>query len=207
MLAGHFGLAAIVKSRQPQLPLWALMLSAGLLDVVFLVFYFLGMESYKTAPGTAGGYGEKIYTADYSHSLVGALIISLVALILTWIFWERRNAFVVGAVVFSSWLLDFVTHRGDLAILPGDMAAGSSRIGLGLWNIPWAAVIIELALCLVGAYLYYHASMRMAVRQERQQGKTGAAASSSGYRQSALISTLTMLILLLGALAANIFIS
>ena len=36
MLAGHFGFAAAVKSREPQVPLWALMLSTQLLDVFFV---------------------------------------------------------------------------------------------------------------------------------------------------------------------------
>src|SRR6478609_3731238 len=110
MLAGHYGLAAIVKSRQIQLPLWALMLSTELLDVIFLVLYFLGIESYKAVPGTAGGYGEKIFSADYSHSLVGALVISLVVLVVAWIFWGLRNGIVLGAVAFSSWVLAFIVH-------------------------------------------------------------------------------------------------
>jgi membrane-bound metal-dependent hydrolase YbcI (DUF457 family) len=203
MLAGHFGLAAIVKSRQPQLPLWALMLSTELLDVLFIALYFLGIESYKVVPGTEGGY--RIFTADYSHSLVGALVISLLALIIAWVFWGRRNGLVIGAVVFSHWPLDFITHRGDLAILPGD--AAGLHVGLGLWSIPWAAITLELVLALVGTYLYYHASMRMAVRLERQQGKTGAASASAGYRRSALVATLVMLVLLVGTLVADILVA
>ncbi len=207
MLAGHYGLAAIVKSRQPQLPLWALMLCVELLDIAFLVLYFLGTESYKAVPGTGGGYGEKIFSADYSHSLVGALVISLVVLVVAWIFWGRANGLVLGSVTFSSWILDFVTHRGDLAIMPGDSAG--LHVGLGLWSIPWAAILLELAIALVGTYLYYHASMRTAVRLERQQGKTtGATATTpAGYRQSALVATLTLLVLLVGTLAADFLIA
>jgi hypothetical protein len=202
MLAGYFGLAAIVKSRQPQLPLWALMLSAGLLDLLFVILYFAGVESYKVVPGTEGGY--RIFTADYSHSLVGALVISLVALIIAWVFWGRRNGLVIGAVVFSHWILDFITHKGDLAILPGD--AAGLHIGLGLWTIPWAAIAVELVLALVGTYLYYHASMRMAVKLERQQSKIGAAVPSGTYRRNALDATMVMLVLLVGTLAADLFV-
>jgi hypothetical protein len=205
MLAGQFGLAAIVKARQPQLPLWALMLSVSSLDIVFLVLYFLGIESYKAVPDTGGGYGEKIFSADYSHSLVGALVISLVVLVVTWIFWGLRNGLVLGAVAFSSWILAFIVHRGDLAIMPGD--SSGLHVGLGLWSIPWAAILLELALCLMGAYLYYHASMRMAVRLERQQGKTGAAPAPVSYRQNALTATLALLVLLVATLAAQIIVA
>ena len=42
MIAGHYGLAAGVKAWEPRLPLWALMLSTFLLDVVFI---FLNVAS------------------------------------------------------------------------------------------------------------------------------------------------------------------
>src|SRR5215216_3840093 len=119
MLAGHFGLAAVVKARQPQIPAWSLMLSTQLLDVVFLVLYFLGIEGFSSVEGTNGGYGDTLINAPYTHSLVGAVVISLVATIVTWIFWGRRNAIIIGAVVFSHWLLDLIVHRPDMPILPG----------------------------------------------------------------------------------------
>src|SRR5438045_430002 len=80
MLAGHFGLAAAVKSREPQLPLWSLMLCTQLLDVIFVILYGLGIESFTPVPGTSGGYGNFIFRADYTHSLVGALALSVVVM-------------------------------------------------------------------------------------------------------------------------------
>ena len=91
MLAGHFGLAAAVKSREPQVPLWALMLSTQLLGVVFLVLYAFGVETLGPAPGLKANYGSELANMDYSHSLVGALVISLLGLIITAVFWGRRN--------------------------------------------------------------------------------------------------------------------
>jgi membrane-bound metal-dependent hydrolase YbcI (DUF457 family) len=188
------------------------MLGTSLLDVVFVVLYFAGAENYKATPGTSGGYGEKLFTADYSHSLVGALVISLVALVITWVVWGRRNALVMGLVVFSHWVLDFITHRGDLAILPND--PNGLHVGLGLWTIPWATIALELVLCVVGVYLYYHASMRMAVRLERQQTKTivpvtttaTVSTSNAGYRRNALAATLVMLVLMVGTLVADVLV-
>ena len=149
MLAGHFGLAAVVKARQPQLPLWSLMLATQLLDVIFLVTYALGVERLDPVQGTSGGYGNLIITADYTHSLVGALAISLLATIVTWIFWGRRKAMVIGAVVMSHWLLDMITHRSDLAILPGN-AGNLPRLGFGLWQWPWVVAAIELGCASAG---------------------------------------------------------
>ncbi|OFD71089.1 hypothetical protein BWGOE8_50300 [Bacillus mycoides] len=35
-------------------------------------------------------------------------------------FWGKRSGFVVGAVVFSHWILDLLVHRADLPLLPGE---------------------------------------------------------------------------------------
>ena len=51
MIAGHFGLAAAVKAKEPQIPLWSLMLSTQWLDVVFVPLFVTGIESME--PGRA----------------------------------------------------------------------------------------------------------------------------------------------------------
>jgi hypothetical protein len=137
---------------------------------------------------------------------VGALAISLVALVVAGIAWGRRNGLVIGFVVFSHWLLDLLVHRPDMPILPGN-AGDLPLLGLGLWMVPWLSAFVELCLVLAGAYMYYHAAMRSAVRAERAEVKAGSAAAvaSGGYRQQALLSSVVMFVLLLGTLAANFF--
>ena len=203
MLAGHFGLAAAVKSRQPQTPLWALMLSTQLLDVVFLALYLAGAETFRPVEGTNGGYGNFVFSADYDHSLVGSLAISLIAMVVAWVFWGRRNGLVIGAMVFSHWLLDLLVHRPDMPILPPPWADSMPRVGLGLWNIPWLVFAIELVLVLGGAYLYYHASARQAIMVERQRQRDGQPAG--GLRQNALVASGVMTVVMLGLLAADFF--
>jgi hypothetical protein len=51
MIAGHFGFAALIKAREPQVPLWALMLATVWLDVVFVPLYVAGIESIEEVPG------------------------------------------------------------------------------------------------------------------------------------------------------------
>lgn len=211
MLAGHFGLAAAVKAREPQMPVWSLMLATQLLDVVFLVLYGLGLEGFRSATGGGTGYGQLYIIADYSHSLVGALAISLVALIVASVAWGRRSGLIIGFMVFSHWLLDLLVHRADMPILPGN-AGNLPRLGLSLWAIPWLSAFVELCILLTGAYLYYHAAMRSAVRAERADAKASgsvnsvtAPATTGGYRRQALITSVVMLALLLGTLAGDFF--
>ncbi|MDF2963611.1 MAG: permease [Paenibacillus sp.] len=82
MFAGHFGLAAAIKAKKPEIPLWALMLSTQLLDVIFVPLFIMGVETME--PIGSNGYGEVIIHADYSHSLVGALMIALAAGLSAW---------------------------------------------------------------------------------------------------------------------------
>jgi membrane-bound metal-dependent hydrolase YbcI (DUF457 family) len=203
MLAGHFGLAAAVKARRPGLPLWSLMAATQFMDIAFVVFVLAGLEGFTNAPGTNGGYGNLIISADYTHSLVGALALSLLAMIAVWVPWGRVNGLIIGAVVFSHWVLDLLVHRGDMPVLPGN-ALNLPRLGFGLWQIAWLSALVELAIILVGAYLYYHAAMQSAVRAERRDVKEGK--QPRGYRRQALLTSVLMLVLLVGTLAGDFFV-
>ena len=55
MIAGHFGFAAVVKSRERAAPLWALMLATQWLDVIFVPLFLLGVEHLQPVAGTTGG--------------------------------------------------------------------------------------------------------------------------------------------------------
>lgn len=173
MIAGHFGFAAAVKSRETATPLWILMLATVWLDVVFAPFLVSGIETIEKVPG-AGAYGGMVIHADYTHSLIGAVLISaLLALPAGWA-WGRRSAVVVGLVSFSHWVLDLLFHRGDMPWLPGN-AGGLPKLGLGLWRYPAAAATIELIFVIVGAYLYWRAADAAAAAAGR--GRTLAAAN------------------------------
>lgn len=160
MIAGHFGLAAAVKSKVPQAPLWALMLATVWLDVVFVPLFLTGIETTEAAPGTRGGYGGLIIHADYTHSLLGALVLSALFGALAVPRWGRTVGATLGAVAFSHWLLDLIVHRGDMPMLPGNVAS-LPQAGFGLWRAPAAAALAELALVLAGSYLYWRAARRI----------------------------------------------
>jgi len=78
VIAGHFGFAAGVKASEPQAPLWALMLATVWLDIVFVPLFLVHAETLTRAPDATGNYGVGIIHADYTHSLLGALVLSAV---------------------------------------------------------------------------------------------------------------------------------
>jgi hypothetical protein len=157
MITGHFGLAAAVKSAEKPVPLWALMLATVWLDVLFTPLFLAGVETIDDVPGTNGGYGDGIIHADYTHSLVGALVIAALTGWLCARLWNRRTGVVLGAVVFSHWLLDLLVHRADLPILPGNLGH-LPRLGFGLWQYHALTATVEALLLLGGAALYWRAS-------------------------------------------------
>jgi hypothetical protein len=163
MVAGHFGLAAGVKSRVPSAPLWALMLATHWLDVFFVPLFLLGIETITPInPADPNAYGGGVIHAIYTHSLVGALLLSSLAGGLAWWRWNRTVGITVGLVAFSHWILDLVVHHPDLPILPGN-AGNLPLLGFGLWGLPTVAALVELALVLVGGYLYYRSATTLPV--------------------------------------------
>ncbi|MCA2225414.1 permease [Nonomuraea aurantiaca] len=177
MFVGHFGLAAAVKAGEPRVPLWSLMLATQFLDVIFVVLYLAGgIESFQAvAPGT---YGEALINAQYTHSLLGALLLSALYGGLGARRWGRKTGWLLGAMVFSHWLLDLLVHRADLPLLPGN-AGGLPLLGLGLWQVPWATAVIEGVLLVVGAVLYF--------RSVRQRAPVTWRAMVSGGVMAALL--------------------
>jgi hypothetical protein len=167
MITGHFGLAAGVKKVAPRLPLWSLLLAAFWLDIIFTVLSMFGLESFAPMDPAHPTYGEVIINAHHTHSLVGALLISIVTGWLARLRWGREGGMVIGAVVFSHWILDLLVHRPDLPILPGNLG-NLPLLGLGLWEYPVASAMIELALAVGGASLYFNSAMKLKETQRRR---------------------------------------
>ena len=160
MIAGHFGFAAIVKSRETSAPLWALMLATVWLDILFVPLLAAHLE---TVQPLHAGYGGLLIHAEYTHSIVGmaALSAALGAMFLPRL--GRRVALVLALVSASHWVLDLVVHRPDMPVLPGNLG-NLPRLGFGLWNYPPAAAWVELVLVAAGAILYWRAARQVSAR-------------------------------------------
>lgn len=160
MIAGHFGLAAAVKARAPSTPLWALMLATQWLDVVFVPLLVSGVEKLEPFEGAKpGAYGGALIHADYTHSLIGAIALSLLLGAALGLTYGKTSGLVIGSVSFSHWLLDVPLHHGDMPLLPG---AGGGRLGFGLWSYPALSAALELVLVIGGAAMYWRAAAALA---------------------------------------------
>jgi hypothetical protein len=52
----------------------------------------------------------------------------------------------IGLAVFSHWVLDFLVHRPDLELWPGQ-----NKVGLAWWNFPTPELILEFTLLALAA--------------------------------------------------------
>jgi membrane-bound metal-dependent hydrolase YbcI (DUF457 family) len=162
MITGHYALAAGGKSVDRRASLWSLMLATVWLDVVFIPLFLLNIETIDTLPG--GGYGDRVIHADYTHSLLGALVLSVAFGAAAWWRWDRRLGVLLACVAFSHWVLDLIVHRKDLPVLPGN-AGDLPLLGFGLWAVPIVSIPLEAAFLLGGVFLYWRAARSVSPRQ------------------------------------------
>ena len=152
MLIGHYGPAFMIKAVDKKIPLWMLFIAVQIPDIIWGVLILLGIEKANINESLTSNPLDLVYM-PYSHGLVSTIIYStvIVLVLLCFPYFRKRASMAVwiGIAVFSHWILDFLSHRPDLPVF-GD----SMKIGLGLWNYPTLALIIEVGIFLVGAIWY-----------------------------------------------------
>ena len=151
MFIGHFGLAFAARRLAPRTGLGTLSAASQWVDLLWPVLLLLGVEQVRIAPGDTAYTSLAFVHYPWTHSLLMSvawgLLLGLAYRLATG---ERRGAWVVGALVTSHWVLDFVTHRPDLPVVPW----GVEKVGLGLWNHVAATVILEGLIFAAGVWLY-----------------------------------------------------
>jgi hypothetical protein len=155
MFMGHYGVSFVLKRAQPQLSLGLLFVSVQLLDVLFCVFVLAGLEKMRIVPGFTEYNSYDLYFMPYTHSLVGAMAWSLLALGTFFVVRGRQlaAAVTVGVAVFSHFVLDVPVHTPDMPVL----GMSSPKLGFGLWNYRWVALGLELVCLGIGLLVYLRA--------------------------------------------------
>jgi membrane-bound metal-dependent hydrolase YbcI (DUF457 family) len=151
VFVGHTSLALAAKARVPRVSLGLLFAAAVGLDLLWPPFLLLGIERVRIEPGNTAFTPLAFESYPWSHSLLMSIVWgALLALIVARRGAERGVPLLLGALVVSHWVLDFVTHRPDLPLWPGP----SPRFGLGLWNSVAGTLCVEGAMFVVGIVIY-----------------------------------------------------
>lgn len=151
MFIGHFAVALAAKKVAPKTSLATLFAASQLVDLLWPMFLLFGLEHVRINPGNTVMTPLDFYDYPITHSLVGAIGWSV---LFGAVYYFRRKlsreAIIVALLVFSHWILDFVTHRPDLPLLGND----SAKFGLGMWNSFAATVSVESLMFIGGVWLY-----------------------------------------------------
>ncbi|MFZ6030315.1 MAG: permease [Chloroflexota bacterium] len=153
----HFGVAFAAKPLAPKVPLWALLIASQALDLLCFGFIAAGIEHTGTSQ-TDLAHGIQILAAPslaWSHGLTMSAVWSVLAAGIALIaLRDRRASAIVGLVVFSHWLLDFIVHGRYLPVFFDP----SLVVGLGLWGSGpglIASGILEAGLLATGIATYW----------------------------------------------------
>lgn len=151
MFIGHFGLGLGLKRAAPAVSLGTLFLAVEFVDLLWPTLLLLGVEHVAIAPGITAVTPLDFVYYPISHSL---LMMTVWGLLFGCVYWvikrSRLGALVCGLAVVSHWFLDWLMHRPDLPLYPGD----SPVFGFGLWNSLPATMFLEFALFAAGLAVY-----------------------------------------------------
>lgn len=155
MFAGHIGAALAIGRSAPRVNVGVFVIAALFLDTALWLFVLLGWESVVIPP-TFSATHQPEFVFPLSHGLAASIAWSVLAGLLVLAASSRlgpsrlRAAMLVSAAVFSHWLLDALVHRPELPLA----GAGSTSVGLALWQNMPLALAVEAVVLLAGLALY-----------------------------------------------------
>ena len=150
MLVGHLAAGFVGKRLESKVSLGVLVMAALFADFIFFPLLLAGIENVAAVPNVNLNrvIGQDI---GYSHSLVMLVIwAGLFAAVYFWRQRQGRAAVVLFAVVLSHWVLDVISHRPDMPLVPG----GKTVLGLGLWNSIPATLLVEGGFWMLAVAMY-----------------------------------------------------
>jgi hypothetical protein len=145
----HMAVGLVAKRIAPKMPVILLILAAYVIDMIWGVFYYFGIETM--ADGTT--------TNPWSHGLFMSLVWSaLVGLVTFLISRNHRAGWIAALLVFSHWIIDVISHP-MLFAFPHDTGLslffdGSPTVGLGLWRTELGVNIGEYGMLALGFVIY-----------------------------------------------------
>lgn len=165
MFLGHFGIGFGAKAAAPRVSLGTLFLAAQFVDLLWPTLLLVGLEKVVISPGITRVTPLDFTDYPITHSLLTSLVWALLFGAAYYLLRKYpKGAWICGAAVLSHWVLDLLTHRPDLPLVPG----GATRVGLGLWNSLPATLVLELGILAIGVWLY--------LRSTRALDRTGTVA-------------------------------
>ncbi len=160
MLAGHLAVGLALKARYREVPLLVLLFSVQLLDWIWLVLAWQGVEHFRIFFATQGPLQLDLYDVRYSHAMFWSVFYGAAVFILFARAEGRRHwAVPLGLGIFSHWVLDAIWYSD----LPFANFGPELRLGLGLNSLsPFLTLGLEGGLVMLCWWIYYRSRRAMA---------------------------------------------
>ena len=166
MFVGHYSIAFACRTERNKIPLWVLFVAVQFLDYIWATLVLMGIEKLRVTKGFTAGSMLDSYFHPYSHSLIMAVVWSVIAALVYKGVCGRYGRhysgsapLIIGLAVFSHWIFDLIAHPRDLAIYDNTW-----KVGFGLWNYREPEFALEIALLAAGIALYLTRNAMPAIR-------------------------------------------
>ncbi|MEQ8303528.1 MAG: hypothetical protein RIB47_09060 [Cyclobacteriaceae bacterium] len=151
MFIGHFAIGFAAKKIEPKVSLGTYFIAVQLADLLWPFLLLLGVEEVVIAPGITAVTPLDFVSYPISHSLATMVLwAALFGFFYKLTSKNIRGGWIVAICVVSHWVLDWITHRPDMPLFPGN----SPLLGLGLWHSVLWTEIVELSIFGAGVFLY-----------------------------------------------------
>ena len=147
----HAGIGLAAKRITPKVPLIVLLFAAYAIDFIWGIFFVAGLEGLSSPGQESPSY--------WSHGLFMAVVWSiLIGVVVLLISRNRFAALMIGLLVFSHWVVDFISHPMT-AVFPDDTGlplffTDSPLVGLGIWRTQLGVNIGEYGTLIIGLIIY-----------------------------------------------------
>ena len=140
----HAAASLAIKKKFPGAKMFWLLISVQFVEILWVVFNFLGIEITKTEDAVRYVGDIHLLHMPFSHSVLSAIIIAgLSYAAIKFVFKDNKLALPFAIGVISHIVLDIITHAQDIQLL---FFADNPKLGTELYTLrPYFAFILELA--------------------------------------------------------------
>jgi membrane-bound metal-dependent hydrolase YbcI (DUF457 family) len=164
----HASIGLMAKPFAPKAPLWALVAATQVPDLLSFAFIAAGIE-HGAVTQLDFEHGLQYLSEQsipWSHGLFMAVVWSAVVAALALRFSrDRRTSIVVGLMVFSHWLLDFVVYLNIPLFFDNSQVIGLGLITSGPGLL--MGILLEIGL-IAGGVAVYGVTRKRATLQARE---------------------------------------
>jgi len=149
----HAATALLIKKGKPELPLLPLLIAVQLVEILWVIFNYLGIEHYSVTAGKL-----HLDFLPYSHSIFsGVLIAALSYITIEKGYGNKKLAIAFSIGVLSHIAIDLIFHEHDIRLSP---FANNPVWGLGIIKYPLLNFILEL-LYGIACWWYFRGNKRL----------------------------------------------